>query len=109
MFETEDGTVVGGILCNSSFEFECSQSIVGESVRPTQLLGRKIEQVKCLKPKLDGDRESTSTGTEELARVVGHTCVSEIIDILVVPVISTISVDPDEYFFFFLMCVVVCY
>ena len=41
----------------------------------------------------------TSTGTE-LACVVGHTCVSEIIDILVVSVISTISVGPDGYFFF---------
>ena len=96
MFETDDGTVVGGILCNSSFE--CSQSIVGESVRPAQLLGCKTGQVKCLKPKLDRDRESTSTGTE-LACVVGHPCVSEIIDILVVSVISTISVDPDGYFF----------
>ena len=35
--------------------------------------------------------------------MVGHTCVSEIIDILVVSVISTISVGPDGYFFF-LVC-----
>ena len=46
MFETDD---VGGILCNSFFECECSQSIVGESVRPAQFLGCKIGKVKCLK------------------------------------------------------------